>query len=125
MHSCIDVARMHGLGPCPKYVKFTCCAQFAVSRARIQGRPLEFYQKALWYIANNDLRPSNLATHRYVRTRANCQMPGTIYGMSALSMASAQAYHALGMAFSLQPVYSSPPKLRIILARSSGDAAAA
>ena len=59
--------RMHGLGPCPKSIKFICCAQFAVSKERIQGRPLEFYKKALWYIANNDLPRTNQANHRYVR----------------------------------------------------------
>ena len=54
------------MGPCPKSVKFTCCAQFAVSRSRIQGRPLDFYTKALEYVADNALWPTNMANKRYV-----------------------------------------------------------
>ena len=34
----------YGLGPMPDWVHYVCCAQFAVSRDRMRGRPLSFYQ---------------------------------------------------------------------------------
>ena len=75
--------RLHGLGPCPRSIKFECCAQFAVSRTRIQLRPLEFYQKSLWYLGNHQLSPTPFANRRYVIGDVWALMWSMVFGESA------------------------------------------
>ena len=38
------------IGPMPQYVHSPCCAEFVVSRQRIQARPLSFYQDCLTWL---------------------------------------------------------------------------
>lgn len=38
------------LGPMPQFVHSPCCAEFVVSRTRIQARPLSFYQDCLTWL---------------------------------------------------------------------------
>lgn len=38
------------IGPLPQYVHSPCCAEFVVSRQRIQARPLSFYQDCLTWL---------------------------------------------------------------------------
>ena len=73
-----------GLGEMPAKVSYTCCGQFVVPREKITFRPRSFYQAALNYLADNDLRGNHHLDKKYVLGDLFTVYYGMIFGEPAL-----------------------------------------